>query len=335
MPRQRANPTLSWLPPRVYVHRENFVYQPKSGGKIILCKTDAHKIEVLKRYEQEKGNIETGVFFERIINDFFKSMQAKELAPRTLKDYSSYAVTLKRVFGRMRPNAIQPHHIRQFMDALALERGSSDKPAYATANRHKACMQKICSWALQVGRIKINPCVGVSKGKESGRTRYISDAEYNAIYKHAAPACRVAMEISYLCMARIGDVANLTMRDVLQEGLFIKQGKTGKEQIKLWSERLSKAVSNARELPRKKGMTTIFLLSKPDGSKYTVRALQAQYATAKKLAGVDGVTLHDLKAKGVSDFEGTLADKQNASGHTTLAQTQKYDRKTKHVRSVK
>lgn len=335
MPRKRVNPALTWLPDRVYIHRENFVFQPKAGGKIILCKTDAHKIEVLKRYEQEKGNIDSGVFFGRIINDFFNSRQAKELAPRTLKDYSSYAVTLNVAFGKMRPDAIQPHHIRQFMDWLALKRGTHLKPAYPTANRHKACMQKICSWALGVGRIKVNPCVGISKDSEKARTRYISDAEYNAIYKHAAPACRVAMEISYLCMARIGDVANLTMRDVLNEGLFIKQGKTGKEQIKLWSERLSKAISNARELPRKKGMTTIFLLSKPDGSKYTVRALQAQYSTAKKLAGIDGVTLHDLKAKGVSDFEGTLADKQNASGHTTLAQTQKYDRKIKSVRSVK
>lgn len=335
MPRQRANPALSWLPPRVYVHRDNFVYQPKSGGKIILCKTDSHKIEVLKRYEQEKGNIETGVFFERIINDFFKSMQAKELAPRTLKDYSSYAVTLKNVFGRMRPNAIQPHHIRQFMDALALERGTSEKPAYATANRHKACMQKICSWALQVGRIKLNPCVGVSKSKETGRSRYITDDEYQSIYDNASPACRVAMEISYLCMARIGDVVKLTMRDVLEDGLFIKQGKTGKEQIKLWSPRLSKAIADARQLTRKHGMTTIFLLSKSDGSKYSVRAIQDQYAKAKKLAGVDGVTLHDLKAKGVSDFDGTLAEKQNASGHTTLAQTQKYDRKIKSVRSVK
>lgn len=335
MPRKRADPSFSWLPERVYIQRNKYVYQPKLGGKLILCDINAHKIEVLKRYEQEKHHQESGIFFERIINDFFKSADAKELSPRTVKDYLSYALTLIKVFGKMKPNAIQPHHIRLFMDSLAIERGTALKPALATANRHKACMQKICSWARSVGRLKDNPCVGISKRKEKSRDRYITDSEYNAIYSNAAAPCQVAMEISYLCMARISDVINLTMRDVLDDGLYIKQGKTGKAQIKLYSPRLLKAIASARSLPRKRGLTTIFLLSKPDGSKYTIRAIQAQYSTAKALSGVNDLTFHDLKAKGISDLEGTLADKNHAAGHTTLAQTQKYDRKIKTVRSVK
>jgi hypothetical protein len=52
-------------------------------------------------------------------------------------------------------------------------------------------------------------------------------------------------------------------------------------------------------------------------------------------ARLNAVTLHDLKAKGISDFEGTLQEKQEASGHSSSAMTDKYDRKVKAVRSVK
>ena len=40
-------------------------------------------------------------------------------------------------------------------------------------------------------------------------------------------------------------------------------------------------------------------------------------------------TFHDLKAKGVSDLEGSLQEKQQISGHKTITQTARYDRKVK------
>ncbi|NCP63192.1 MAG: tyrosine-type recombinase/integrase [Paraglaciecola sp.] len=335
MPRRRKDPDYNWLPDRVYIHGNNYVYQPKAGGKIKLCPVSAGKLEVLKRHEQEQGRVNNGVFFESVIAEFYKSDSFQKLAIRTRKDYTSYQKTLAEVFGKMRPNAIEPHHVRLFMDALAKKRGTAAKPANATANLHKACLQKICSWALQCGKLKNNPCVGVEKCEVNSRDRYITDQEYQAIYQLASPACRVAMEISYLCMARIGDVMKLTYRDVLEDGLFIEQSKTGKKQIKLWSDRLRQAINDARSLPRKTGMTTIFLISKPDGSKYSIRTIQADYSKARDAAGITGCTLHDIKAKSISDFEGTLSEKQNAAGHTTAAQTANYDRKIKIVKTTR
>jgi len=39
-------------------------------------------------------------------------------------------------------------------------------------------------------------------------------------------------------------------------------------------------------------------------------------------------TFHDIKAKSISDVEGTDQDKQNFSGHKTRSQMKVYDRKT-------
>ncbi len=38
-------------------------------------------------------------------------------------------------------------------------------------------------------------------------------------------------------------------------------------------------------------------------------------------------TFHDLKAKGISDLEGSSYEKQTISGHKNVAQTARYDRK--------
>ncbi|WP_072220137.1 integrase [Escherichia coli] len=38
-------------------------------------------------------------------------------------------------------------------------------------------------------------------------------------------------------------------------------------------------------------------------------------------------TFHDLKAKGISDIEGTLSEKQEISGHKNASQTARYNRR--------
>ena len=336
MPRTRKDPALAWLPQRVYVHAKNYVYQPKSGGKIILCSLTENQITVLNRWKEVSDkNVGKRKDFETIVNNFFKSPSFNELSSRTQRDYFSYKVTISGVFGKMLPNNIAPHNVRQFMDALATARAKNGKRANPTANRHKACLQKICSWALQTGLMKTNPCVGVTKLREESRTRYITDMEYEKIFDSSKTLCKAAMELAYLCMARIEDVTTLELSALREEGIFIRQGKTKKEQIKSWSPRLKSAVTLAKSLPLKDGVTRKFLLSKPDGSRYSKRSIQAQYKMATDTAGIEGCTFHDLKAKGISDYEGTLEEKRHTAGHSSIKQTASYDRKIQIVKPVK
>ncbi|STG08904.1 site-specific recombinase, phage integrase family [Escherichia coli] len=51
---------------------------------------------------------------------------------------------------------------------------------------------------------------------------------------------------------------------------------------------------------------------------------------AGKISGIlTDFTFHDLKAKGISDYEGSSRDKQLFSGHKTEGQVLIYDRKVK------
>ena len=72
-----------------------------------------------------------------------------------------------------------------------------------------------------------------------------TDAEYQVVLTHAKPLLQAAMEISYCCAARKKDVLEIRRQDLREEGIYIKQSKTGKEQIKRWIPRLRQAVDLA------------------------------------------------------------------------------------------
>nr|WP_309568928.1 hypothetical protein [Pectobacterium polonicum] len=69
------------------------------------------------------------------------------------------------------------------------------------------------------------------------------------------------------------------------------------------------------------------MVHQPSGSRFTRGSFNAHWMKAKKKAeelhpnlNFD-FTFHDLKAKGISDLDGTLAEKQAISGHMTISQT--------------
>ncbi len=73
------------------------------------------------------------------------------------------------------------------------------------------------------------------------------------------------------------------------------------------------------------------------GLRYTRDGFNSRWRKAKEAAKeahpeLDfNFTFHDLKAKGVSDLEGSLSEKQAISGHRNMGQTARYDRKIKIV----
>lgn len=119
------------------------------------------------------------------------------------------------------------------------------------------------------------------------------------------------MELAYLCCARQGDILEMKKGQLIDRGILIQQSKTAVSQIKAWTDRLRAAIDLAGKLPLSSGMVSIFVLHQQSGSRYTR----------------DSFNAHWMKAKGISDLEGTLSDKQAISGHKNATQTARYDRK--------
>lgn len=147
--------------------------------------------------------------------------------------------------------------------------------------------------------------------------------------KSWAPAVKAAMEIAYLCAARVSDVLKMNWNQILDKGIFIQQGKTGIKQIKAWTERLHAAVDICREWGQDGPVIRTMY-----GERYSYKGFNEAWRKARNAASEElgrplDCTFHDLKAKGISDYEGSGRDKQKFSGHKTESQVLVYDRKVK------
>ncbi len=169
----------------------------------------------------------------------------------------------------------------------------------------------------------------VDRLNSQARERYIEDNEYFTLLNQATPPVKIAIELSYLCGARQGDILKLKWSDITKKGIFIRQSKTGKSQIKLLNDDLKRVLKSAKKLP---GIASaVYVVSTRSGSRYTSSGFRAVWKRAKAKAGINVVTFHDIKAKSISDYEG---DKQYFSGHNSYTQMSKYNRSPDKVKSL-
>jgi len=326
MARVRKNAADAWMPPRVYRGRSAFEFKAKNGGTIRLCDADSSPSQVWTAYEALINDRKREDLLEGLAESFFNSADFFELAKETQKDYRKYAVKILVVFGKMPPDAIRPEHIRKYMDKRGLK-------SRTQANREKAFLSRIFRWGYERGLVKGNPTKGVKQFKEQSRDRYVTDAEYAALYTLASPVEKIAMEIAYLCLARQADVLSMKKSQLLAEGILIKQSKTSVAQIKGWSDRLRSAIELSSQLPLNQGMSSIYIIHQPSGAGYTRDGFNSRWLKLKKEAkqkfpDLDfDFTFHDLKAKGVSDLSVDIYRKREISGHKNVEQTARYDRK--------
>lgn len=311
-----------WLPKGVYIRSSGYYWKPE-GSTEKLCPLTASKAEVWLAYERKVSNASKRLTFAKLWEKFLRSQDFIELAPRTQKDYHSHEKYILAVFGNAEVKAIKPEHIRRYMDARGLK-------SKVQANHEHSSMSRVFRWGFERGYVPSNPCVGVKKYAKTVRDNYITDEQYNAIYAEGTEPLCVAMEIAYLCAARISDVLKMKKSQLLDKGVFIQQGKTGVKQIKAWNDRLQEAIKLAGSLPS----GSDFVIRTSQGQGYSYNGMNDLWRKARKSASDKlgyplDCTFHDLKAKGISDYEGSSRDKQQFSGHKTEAQVVAYDRKIK------
>ncbi|MED7790418.1 tyrosine-type recombinase/integrase [Klebsiella aerogenes] len=328
MGRPRKDPKDIQLPPRVTKNKYSYVWKPKGTKKSIslgkIRETSMSKLWA--NYEKAKAERHDVMTFAKLWGMFLDSPTFTELATRTQSDYRQHQKKLLAVFGKMKADDIKIEQVRIYMD----KRGIASKNQ---ANQEVSSMSRVFGWGFERGYVRNNPCKGIRKFTLIDRDVYIPDEDYLAIYEHARVEVQVAMEISYLCAAREGDVFDLMVEDLMTDGIFIEQNKTGKKQIKEWTPRLRAAIDKA--LTQLVGRSTAgYVVPSPSGGRLNRKTFNTWWNDAKKVAGlklgkkIPG-TFHDIKAKAISDYDGSSRDKQLFSGHKTENQVLVYDRKVK------
>lgn len=301
----------SWMPQFTKFDGKHFVYYRQSTGEYKrLALKDAPRWEQLKAYDQfiEGGNST----FKDCIYAYLDSSQFKSLRKATQDKYRTAIATQSNQeimfsFGEMEPQEIQAPDIRLFMDSWAHQPGK--------ANTMHTALSAIFQWCLERGYILgANPCRAVKKYPEKRGGRYVDDLEYKAFFNFlidndkTAHAC--AMAIAYLCGARQQDVLRLTkhrpfnVKDTdcyaTASGLMIYQEKTGKVQLKTWSQELKSVFDLACRVD------SSYVISNSRGQRYTRGGFNSTWQRMQRKALEEGVIenrfrFHDMKIKASSD----------------------------------
>ncbi|MFS1526377.1 hypothetical protein ACL7TT_20210 [Microbulbifer sp. 2304DJ12-6] len=361
--RKRKPSEWSWLPKGVYAIRGWLVHRAYQNGKfqpdVKICRLEVarkSRASFYRRWEELQG--EGAHNLRWVIDKYLNSRQFTRLAPRTQKDYVRYRDRIcgypvnGTTFGNFPLSRLNKRVIRAYLDSY---------PAPVAGNRHVQFLGSVFSWATQrYEDVPVNHCDGVKLNQEEARDRYIEDWEYAIVFICAqnmrVPLIAPAMELSYICRARRGEVFAYTELSIRREGLYLKRGKGSKNEVTLFSDRLRLAIDACRRIypsAPPKG----HLLHDKNGNPYkknaldsawervitkaltTGAALPPELAKEAMAAGAEFIggcylltgkfTFHDIKAKGITDH------KNHDGGHRSKKMETVYNRLARRVEATR
>lgn len=308
------------LPSRVYFRHGAYYYVPPEGEWKRLGTTEAEMYKAL-------GTLLEGRAPERTLSDVMRRYRTDVLtkkAPKTQRDQLAQLARLEAVFGKMRPTALRAVHVADWHDM----RG---KKTPVLANRELALLRHVLQMAIRWGYLEAgrNPAREVSRHAETPRKRYITDAEFAAVYALASPLIQVMMDLSYIGGRRQGELLTMTRSQFVEEGIEVTPAKRGRELVVKWSEALRDAVDRALNMHP---VASMYLIADAQGQPIPAETFRTAWGRLMTKALAQGViskrfTFHDLRAKAASD-----AENGEHLGHTSQAMLDKvYLRKPKPV----
>ena len=322
MPKKRT--TDKDLPERMYRKHGAFYFVDRSGKWVRL---GANKADAIMNYGKMLQDIKTvrSVTMQQLFDRYEREVIPNK-APRTQQDNLEQLKKLRFAFNEMHPADIKPLHIYAYMD----ERG---KVAKVRANREKALLSNVFSFAIRWGIVEVNPCQQVKGFTEKPRDRYVTDAEFWAVHDCGSKLIQIAMRLAWITGLRQGDILGLTYQDITDQGLMVLTAKTGKRLLFEWTPDLRGAIDDAKGLPRKvRGM---HLLCTGSGGRYTRTGFASMWKRTVQKAMDKGTltesfTFHDLRAKAGSDSQD-----DHLLGHADQRMLNRvYKRKPEHVTPV-
>lgn len=300
------------LPPRMHKKGNSYYYVTSTtprrwvplGNDLQKARVEWAKLENGPRDENLVANL---------IDGWLKSDAFEQLAPSSRICYESVSKQLKVFFEGAHAQDVKPHHVAEWMD---------EHPSKSQANLGRAVLTNVMSIAVRKGFIDRNPVAEIKRHNIKGRGRYLTDEEYRAIRAQAHPVLQAAMDISYVTAARISDILAIRLTNWTDEGLTIKQIKTGKLQIFKRSPMLDAVIAQAKSIPRP--VRGLFLLCTQKGQPYSYATINTWWQDAREKAGIKDAHFHDIRGKSATDAKREGIDYQALLGHSTKAMSDRY-----------
>lgn len=154
----------------------------------------------------------------------------------------------------------------------------------------------------------------------------LEDAELLKLRTAASEQFQIIIDLAYLTGMRKGDLLNLRLADLSEDGIRVIQGKTGKAQLFQWSPALRYVVERAKKLKRRVG--TLHLFATRNGKPYSVSGFNSIWRHIKERAGLGeaDVHFHDIRAKSLTDAKEKcgIDYAKLLAGHASVVMTERY-----------
>lgn len=320
------------LPPRMYLKHGAYYYVSRENKWIRLSED---KVIAFAKWAEIEGETPRENGTEKPLTGSVGALIEKymiEIAPRkaklTCQGNLIEAKNLNEVFGKMLVLEIRPMHIAKYLDIRGIK-------APVRANREISLLSHMFSYAMRWGQVDRNPCLGVAKHTEKGRDRYITDQEFEGVKTFASDLITTVMDFAYITALRKGDILNLRLDKITDEGILITQSKTGAKQLYEWSEGLVEVVQRAKSL--KRPIRGLYLFCTRQGQPYSDTGFKAMWNRVQikwAESGGQRFTFHDIRAKSLTDAKRLGLDAQSLAGHASAEMTNHYI-KLKEFKRVK
>lgn len=242
------------------------------------------------------------------ITKLYRSSDAyKGLAANTRKVYGPALDLLDLAFKGFTLEQIEPRHVKSYM------RKRSKKGAAIFERRVGSAF---FAWAREEGHTRSpNPFVGVkfSKAEKRGftlgpRERYVTDAEFDAVYAKADAITQDAMDLALYTGQRPGDILKARRQDIVEGVLWFVQEKTGAKVGVRVQGALALAVERATQ--RERIAPSMYLIADRNGQRLSYAVLNRRFRKAAEGAW----QFRDIRAKASSDSP-DLKRAQKLLGH--------------------
>jgi len=237
-----------------------------------------------------------------------------KLKKSTLASYSAMKSNLITAFSNMDPADVTASHIKQF-------RSHYYGTTLNAGNRALVVLRQAFEIGMDLGMCDSNPARQVKRVPERKRERRLTDTEFNRIRACAKGKLPLIMDVLYYTGQRIGDVLAIRQSDISDGVIHFVQQKTGAMlDIEIGPD-LEKAIRAARSGP----VAGLWLFSK-GGKPISYFTVHSAYKAACERARVSDTTLHDIRAKAITDLSLAGGDAMALAGHTDQKMTDRYIR---------
>ncbi len=321
------------LPERVALYHGAYYYRQKNGPKIHLGRDRSLALVKHAALLQQKLPAGGGLITHYI--DRFLAETLPLAAPSTHRDLMRQFGNLRRAFGDMRPEQVEPTHIYEYMDRRAQPNEELGwKGAPVQANREVSQLSQLFRRLIKWGVVKANPCRDVDRFTEFARARAPAIDELEEFKAVASPVIQLYIDFKLMTGLRVGDILDLPRIPIEAEGFEVEYGKSrrlnrttgkreGKRKLYVITPELREVIRQIHALPGRPDITQA-LFSTRKGKAYTrqgFRNLFQYHAQKAWKKGVAPFRDHDIRATVAS------LDPVNARarlGHSKQSTTDRY-----------